>query len=297
LPQTATIDPFVSQQVTLSMKSLTTIVCSYAISPSDIAKLLDNYGQRLGVHFHGAIIANGHHDLTDVSADWTARKGSNTELDFSAYEEGLEALGLTHDTNLEVVMFINDTAFQKHHGFNIVRSLMPYLDPVADCVVPAMAGKADPYDNICYSSPWSGLPVYLSTFCFLLNRPALPMIAGVLAYVDADLGDKTLDLDDPAWGHGLETAFRVYLRSHLTYCGISNTWYQLIQKRDKRRLISQKARAVYYEHRLSGEIGAKGVLFNIYPTLRKKWHFFLREQQAKVQRRLFSLWRNPPYET
>lgn len=273
----------------MTTKSLTTVVCSYAISPADIAKLLAEYGRRLGVHFHGSIIANGRHELTGVGADWTARKGSNKELDFSAYQEGLEALGQTWESAPGVVLFINDTAFQKHHGFDIVRSLMPYLDPVAECVVPAMAGKADAYDNICYRSPWSGLPVYLSTFCFLLNRPALPAIAGVLSYVEADLGDKTIDLDDPAWGHGLETAFRVYLRCHLTYSGISNAWYQLIEKRDNRRLIIQKARAVYYEHRLSGDIGANGVLFNIYPTLRKKWHFFLREQQAKVKRRLFSL--------
>jgi hypothetical protein len=106
--------------------------------------------------------------------------------------------------------------------------------------------------------------------------------------VDTDLGDKTIDLDDPAWGQGLDTAFRVYLRCHLTYTAISNTWYQLTEKRDNRRLISQKARGVYYEHRLSGDIGATGVLFNIYPTPRNKWRFFLREQQAKVKRRLFS---------
>jgi hypothetical protein len=273
----------------MSNKALTTVVCSYSISPADIAKLLADYGRCLGVHFHGSIIANGRHDLTGVGADWTVRKGSNAELDFSAYQEGLEALGQTRDSIPGVVLFINDTAFQKHHGLEIVRSLMHYLDPVADCVVPAMAGKADAYDNICYRSPWSGLPVYLSTFCFLLNRPALPAIAGVLSYVDADLGDKTIDLDDPTWGLGLETAFREYLRSHLTYSGISNSWYQLTQKRYNRRLISQKARAVYYEHRLSGDIGSNGVLFNIYPTLRSKLQFFLHEQQAKVKRRIFTL--------
>lgn len=272
----------------MTTKSLTTVVCSYAMSPAEIAATLADYSRRLGVHFHGAIIANGRHDLTGVGPDWVAKKGSNSELDFSAYQEGIETLGLTRESSSGVVLFINDSAFQKHHAFYIVRSLMPYLDPVADCVVPAMAGKADLYDNICYRSPWSGLPVYLSTFCFLLNRPALPVIASVLEYVEADLGEKTIDLDDPAWGHGLETAFRIYLRCHLTYYGMSNTWYQLFEKRDNRRLISQKARAVYYEHRLSGEIGAKGVLFNIYPTLRKKWCFFLREQQAKIMRRLFS---------
>ncbi|MDE1892471.1 MAG: hypothetical protein KGI13_08270 [Betaproteobacteria bacterium] len=275
----------------MTSNSLTTVVCSYVISPEDIAKLLSDYGRRLGVYFHGVIIVNGRHELTGVGAAWTVKRGSNKEFEFSAYQEGLEVLGLTGENGPSVVLFINDTAFQKHHCLDVVRSLMPYRGPVADCVVPAMAGKGDLYDNICYRNPWSGLPVYLSTFCFLLNRLALSVFTGILAYGNADLGNNTIDLEDPAWGHQLETTFRVYLLCHLNYPGISNTWYQLIEKRNNRSLINQKARCVYYEHRLSGDIGANGVLFNIYPTPRKKWQFFLREQQAKISRRIFSLWR------
>jgi hypothetical protein len=267
------------------LKQLTTVVCSYTLSPTRIASILRDVGDRLHVRFHGVIVVNGNHGLVNVDTDWTLIKGSNTELDFSAYQEGIEWLACNLKCLPEVMLVINDSAFLKHHALDIIRNLLQYLQPVAECDVPAIAGKADKYDNICYQSPWSGLPIYLSTFCFLLNRSALPAIGNVLLKVDADLGNKLLDLDEPAWGIGLEKTFRTYLRCHLTYLHTSNTWYQLAEKRKNRRLISMKARAVYYEHRLSGDIGNNGVIINIYPTWRKQLRFFFYEQAAKLKRK------------
>lgn len=281
-----TIDFLLSQTAAMNPKPVTTIVCSYRLSPTDIARLLASYGRRLGIRFQGVIIANAPHDLSGISGEWVAKKGSNAEHEFSAYMEGIESLTLAPQPVSGSVLFINDTTFQSHNGFEIVRNLMPYLDPVTDCAVPAIAGKADFYDNICYRSPWSGLPIYVSSFCFLLNRAALPAIPRILADANAELGDRTIDLNDPSWGHGLNTAFRIYVRCHLTYPGIWNSWYKLIESRKNRSLIIQKARSVYFEHRLSGEVGKEGVVFNIYPSPMKRLCFFVREQQAKIKRGL-----------
>jgi len=266
-------------------KLLTTVVCSYGIAPLQLCLALDTLGQRLHLRLGGVVICNGPHEIPAARGDWQFQRGSNAELDFSAYQEGADLLQRAGQ-RARSVLFINDSTFTKHNAYRVLEALLAYRPALEDTELPAIAGKTDAYDNVCFSNPWSQLPVYVSSFCFLLNAPALPALQEVRRQAELDLGPTAADLRRPDWGMALPAAFRIYLRTHLTHPGTSISWYQLTRHRDNTVLLARKARCVYAEHRLSGEIGRQGVIFAAYPLWRMKARFFLFEQLAKLARRL-----------
>lgn len=265
---------------------LSVVACSFTLAPDRLAAQLGDIGHRLGTPLGGVVVSNGAHPLPAATADWCFIQGSNDDLEFSAYREGLAWLQRDGGAVPEAVLFANDTLFTKHHARRLLTDLLRHRALLESVDVAAIAGKTDSYDNVCHASPWSGLPVYVSTFCFLLNQSALPALATLGAQADADLGSRQLDPADPAWGTGLTAPFRAYLRAHLLHAGNSLSWYQLARHGSDRRIIARKARSVYSEHRLSGEIGVHGVLIALYPRLRMRARFFLFEQWAKLRRRL-----------
>lgn len=270
---------------TVPTDTLTTVVCSYSVDPLRLRRALRRIGERIGVALGGVVVCNGPHDLPASDCDWKFIRGSNAELDFSAYREGSEYLQRA-DRQARSVLFLNDSTFTKHNAFRMIQALLAYQPALEGSELPAIAGKTDAYDNVCYANPWSRLPVYVSSFCFLLNANALDALPEVRRQADADLGSPAVDLSSPDWGANLTAPFRTYLRTHLGHSGTSISWYQLAQHVGNAELLAKKARCVYSEHRLSGEIGQKGIVFAVYPQLRMKARFFLFEQAAKVARRL-----------
>ena len=265
--------------------TLTTVACSYGMEPVRLRRALQSIGDRLGVVFGGVIVCNGAHALPADDGDWQFVRGSNIELDFSAYHEGaghLQRTGLRGRS----VLFLNDSTFTRHNAYRVLKALLVYRPPLENTILPAIAGKTDTYDNVCYENPWSRLPVYVSSFCFLLNAPALDALTEVRQQADADLGSSLTDLSSREWGARVPMAFREYLKTHLSHAGTSVSWYQLSQYRGNAALLKKKARCVYSEHRLSGEIGREGIVFAVYPRMRMKASFFLFEQAAKIARLL-----------
>ncbi len=266
-------------------ETLATVVCSYGLDPLRLRRALQRIGDRLGVVFGGVIVCNGEHALPVDDGVWQFVRGSNADLDFSAYYEGAGHLQSTTPPSRSV-LFLNDSTFTRHNAYRVLKALLVYRPPVENTALPAIAGKTDAYDNVCFENPWSGLPVYVSSFCFLLNTPALDALKNVHRQADADLGSSPMDLSSREWGVRIPMAFREYLKTHLTHTGTSLSWYQLSQHRGNVVLLEKKARCVYSEHRLSGEIGRRGIVFAVYPRMRMKLSFFLFEQVAKINRRL-----------
>jgi hypothetical protein len=260
------------------------VVCSYDIEPGRLAALLSSIGHRLQTQFTGVIVCNAAHALPPATTEWQFVRGTNSELDFSAYHEG--AAHLQASAKPASVLFLNDSTFTRHNARRVIAALLVYRSAVEDAAVPAMAGKTDPYDSVCYTSPWSRLPVYVSSFCFLLNRHAMAALPAVRSAADEDLQGTHVDIRSSDWGVHLPVPFRHYLKAHLAYPGTSLAWYQLQRRHGQTALLSKKLRCVYSEHRLSGEIGRDGVIFSVYPTARLKAQFFLFEQIAKVPRKL-----------
>lgn len=266
-------------------RALRAVVCSHGVEPRRLTRALTSVAGRLRTRLEGVIVCNGDHPLPEDDVTWRFIRGSNNELDFSAYHEGAAVLSSrAHDP--PSVLFLNDSTFTRHNAYHVMQALLAYRQLVEDADVPVIAGKTDRYDNFCYANPWSGLPVYVSSFCFLLNRLALPVLQTVQRYASKDLRDVQADFRSPTWGRQLPRDFRCYVRAHLAYPGNSISWYQLSARQANAGLMIKKLRCVYSEHRLSGEIGRDGLLYSIYPSQRLQAKFFFFEQTAKLARRI-----------
>lgn len=53
---------------------------------------------------------------------------------------------------------------------------MSYYSTIQRTELPTMAGRLDPYNNICYSNPWNNMNGYISSFCMLINEKSAKII-------------------------------------------------------------------------------------------------------------------------
>jgi hypothetical protein len=209
--------------------------------------------------------------------------GSNADLDFSGYQEGLKRLVETQpDAAGRPVLFVNDSLFTKHAGAAIAQRVLDLHRLLEQLRVPAIAGKRDPYRSIVSRNPWSGHPGYVSTFCFLLNARALPMLETLPLDAARDGLDPSLPIDDDAWATGLPALMREFIRAHLTYVGSPFSWPRSAPA--ERGLIARKARCVYFEHRLSGALGVDGAVVPINTGPRSSLQIALREWVSRATR-------------
>jgi len=150
--------------------------------------------------------------------------------------------------------------------------------------LPAIAGKADLYTTVCLRSPWSGLDRYVTTFCFMLNQHALPLMLQLREMADCDGVTLDRQVDDPKWGEHLAPAFRQFLKANLVYVQSPYLWYRLRETPFTPTQLSSKARTIYFEHRLSGTVSNRGCMvptnagprWATYLNLHERWSYVLR---------------------
>ena len=133
------------------------------------------------------------------------------------------------------------------------------------------------------------MDAYVSTFCFLATPEAIRVLIACYDSIDSVIGIAETPIESPDWGVGLAMQFREFLRSHVTQENMPSAWYQAAQYRNNPEMVRKKARCVYLEHRLSGEIGREGLIFSVYPTPRGQLTFLWAERIAKA-RRTFKWW-------
>jgi hypothetical protein len=264
------------------MTTVSTIVCCYRQSPAHVAATLACLGRETGSDFGGVIVDNAGTAKDAHIPGWRVIPGSNALMDFSGYCEGLSALG----THQDAVLVLNDTLFTDHNAGFMLARLLRYRDFIAACDTPAIAGKVDHYFSVCFANPWSGANAYVSSFAFLLSAKALPILPRLYAEVDEIMGDPALALGDPGWAPGLDPQFRAYLRLHLLTDFDPRSWYRLKAGAVAADVLARKARCVYLEHRLSGEIARKGVIVSLFPRGRDKIKFVTMERFDRVKRRV-----------
>lgn len=260
-------------------------VC-YHLRPASFIERLQTLASRCGRRLRGIAIANNAgHPLDSPTPDIEVLRGTNSQLDFSGYFEGLERLAATHpDTASGNVLFLNDSLLTKHAGGHILGRVLS-LDPLLQhLMVPAMAGKFDPYRSICLRNPWSGHTGYMTSFCFLLNARAQPTLRRLPADAAADGVLMASPVHDAAWGAGMHPLMREQIRAHLVYEGSPYLWPRAGV--DHAELMRKKASCVYFEHRLSGAIGNDGALVPINSGPRLRAGLFLNEMAARVARTL-----------
>ncbi|ETJ30920.1 WbbB, partial [human gut metagenome] len=71
-------------------------------------------------------------------------------FEFSAYKEGIDFL---EDSSLlpsgVPILILNDTLFLKHNAKFFLRKIVSYYSTIQRTELPTMAGRLDPYNNIC----------------------------------------------------------------------------------------------------------------------------------------------------
>ncbi len=264
---------------------VTIVACCYRIPPQDMKVRIQKLMRDSSIKVTGWVVSALLKEESDLGEGWTALPSDNVDFDFSAYFAGARAAldrGLGH----EPVLFLNDTLFTDHAAQAHFRAIWRQLGLVADIELPAIAGKADPYTTVCLQNPWSGLGVYMTTFCFILNAPALPVLLGLRSLAEHDGVTHEHDIATPAWGHGLPPAFRQFLKAALVYPRSPYLWYRLRGGSYSSAQLRSKARCIYFEHRLSGAIGQSGCLLpaNAGP----RWTIFLKlhETLFRLRKRL-----------
>lgn len=231
--------------------------------------------------FGGVIVDNAGVSTDTHIPGWRVLAGSNALMDFSGYCEGLAALGPQHGP----VLVLNDTLFTDHNAGFMLDRLLRYHAFIAECAVPAIAGKVDEYSSVCFANPWSGANAYVSSFAFLLSAEALPILPRLYAEVDGVMGDSSLAVGAPGWAPGLDPRFHAYLRLHLLTDFDPLSWYRLKTGAVTEDTRARKARCVYLEHRLSGEIARAGVIVSLFPRSRDKFAFRSKDRLARITRR------------
>jgi hypothetical protein len=262
----------------------TVIACCYNLTPQEFCARLDRVASSLGVHFAGVVVVNRPGAVLQSLGAWNIVQGSNQTHDFSAYVEGLQHVNIGE---VPALLFVNDSVFEWHHGFENVRAVIEHMPLVEQIQVAAIAGRTDRYATVCHQNPWSGLAVYVSSYCFALNGPALPVLQGLQAQAQEDGLQAHLSIDSAQWGAGLPPNFREFIRAFTCYGHASFTWSGLNRYHIGDELLATKARCIYMEHRLSGEIGRDGCII---PVNARKWdrmRLYVAEKWAGFLRKLW----------
>lgn len=266
--------------------TIAVVGCCYNLEPVDFWTRLARTATKLGVRFVGVVVANRVGAVLRGNHDWTVIQGSNTTHDFSAYSEGLQQLRALEIQDADAVLFVNDSVFERHHARENLRAVLYHLPLVRQLQVAAIAGKVDRYATVCHRNPWSGLSIYVSSYCFVLNRPAQEIMLGLQTLAKADGLHDDMPLSAPEWGAGMPANFREFLRAFTTYGHATFTWSGLTRYHLGDRLLAVKTRCIYLEHRMSGEIGKHGCIVPVNVRKADSLRLYLAEKLAGLQRLL-----------
>lgn len=242
-----------------TIPSIAIVVCCYNRSATDVLKRIRWLLINQPVSVKGFVVSSRHTHEFDLGDDWTGLPCDNLDFDFSAYLAGAEAV-VARGFGNRPVLFLNDTLFSEHASVANFRAIWRQLGLIDELELPAIAGKADAYTTVCLQNPWSKLPLYVSTFCFLLNPPALEILRRLREFAHADDVTHEHDVNEPGWGARLPCTFRQFIKSALVYRHSAYLWYRLRHATYTPAQIRSKARCIYFEHRLSGAVAEAGCI-------------------------------------
>jgi hypothetical protein len=239
--------------------ALQVVAVCHRLEPGAFVRALVALGRREGRELAGVVVDNRRRSA-QVDPSFELLAGSNRQLDFSGYFEGLDHL-LRGRAPPASVWFVNDTLFSAHSAAAIGHRLLAAEPLLRQIRLPAMAGKRDPYRSICLRNPWSGHNGYLSSFCVVLNALALPAMQALPVDAQAHGVLADVPVDDDRWGQSIAPELREMIRAHLVYGASPLRWASADGASPS--LVQAKAQCVYFEQRLSGAIGAIGSLLPI----------------------------------
>lgn len=238
---------------------LCVVVCCFQMNAADVKRKMQHLLSGKAVRVRGFVVSSKHETDFDLLDDWTALSCDNIDLDFSAYFRGADAIiqqGLIDCP----VLFLNDTLFTQHSAYVNFAAVWRQFCLIKQLDIPAIVGKADRYTTICMNNPWGGQLVYITTFCFLLNAKALPLFQSLQRLAQNEGLDPRYQINAFGWGERVPITMREFIKAALIYDGSPYLWYRLKKSTYDIRHLTNKARCIYYEHRLSGLISKEGCI-------------------------------------
>jgi len=278
-------EPTDTSPISYGAAQVAVVACCFSMDPIVFKDRLVRLGERLDVTMHGVVVANGSHVAILNDPDWTLIHGTNDDLDFSGYAQGAEHWLKNKQNMPNVILFVNDSLFTSHSAIANLRATLRLILLLGDIRLPAIVGKADRYTTIVHQNPWSSLGIYVSTYCFALNARAIGRLLQLSNWANEDGLGHEVDISDSNWGHGLSLQFREFLRANIYYQGSPYAWHSLDRNIENIQLLRKKARCIYFEHRLSGEIAKDGCVLPTNAGPRAGFRLFLAEGTCRLYRR------------
>lgn len=258
------------------MNSYNLIVCCHSITPSKMIENISVLEKKFNFKTKGVIVDNSdsvdnYHDLKNIN--WKIVKGSNKYLDFSAYFEGYKNFGISQEESHNMI-FLNDSFFIKHNVINNFKLVLKHINLLDEISEPVIIGRGSNYHSICHRNPWSKLDIFIPTYCFALNNSALKIFNSLEDLLHKDGFDGKLNSED---FHGnLDSSFYNLMMSSVNSFSSPYSWKkENIHASDE--ILQKKALCIYFEHRLSGEIGKKGCIIPTNAGTKGKLLFNLNE--------------------
>jgi hypothetical protein len=260
---------------------LSFVACSYVIEPRRLAERISRVCRRYGLDPVGVVVSNNHnHSLPVDTQAWRFVRGSNECLDFSAYFEGSQCVQAAPSQGGSVIV-LNDSLFTRHSAMATLGALVRVLPIVDMATMPVIAGKVDRYFSICFENPWSALQVYVSSYCFAVNRAGLECLSRLPALVIDDFQFQPFAFHPLQQTPYAMAKFFEFVSLQVTPQS-PYAWHQSKASGGSAQLLVRKARCIYYEHRLSGEIGLAGAIVPINDKLSLRLSLFARDYFVRV---------------
>lgn len=261
------------------------VACCYRLPATEVKRRVQRLLADEQLKIAGFVVSSLHEREVDLGDGWTALPSDNLDFDFSAYLTGARTV-VERGYASQTVLFINDTLFTDHAAYANFRAAWRQRGLIGEIEIPAIAGKADAYTTMCLRNPWSGLGLYITSFCFLLNAHALTLMLRLREFAEEDGVTHEVDVNTANWGAPLPGAFRQFIKAALVYPSSPYLWYRLRSGSYSPAQLRSKARCIYFEHRLSGAIAAAGCLLPSNAGPRWGVYLALSERLFRLRRRL-----------
>ena len=255
------------------MKILKFVVCSFSIEPLDLILKISKLEKKYEFIAEGIIVSNAQVAGDIANTQWMVVNGSNNYLDFSAYFEGASKY-LEDNKDCNDLIFLNDSFFTKHnfkYEFKLLLNNYTLLNDISD---PVIIGRGSRYYSICHRNPWSKLNVFIPSYFFALNKNALNIIQSLEDMLKND--NYFGDIKSKQFKESLDPAFYNLLISSIESNASPYRW-SLDQGHVDDEILRKKALCIYFEHRLSGEIGKLGCIVPTNAGNKKYFVFTLRD--------------------
>jgi hypothetical protein len=269
-----------------SRSQIYVVACSYRMAPDDMSRRLTEILLKLSVEHCGVIASSRIKERARIDSRWTSLPADNDDLDFSAYRAGA-ALREGEANSGVSTLFVNDSLFTNHAAFANIKAAIRVAPLTARIPLPALGGKCDSYTTICLRNPWSHLPYYVSTYCFVLNPAAIQIFLSLPDLAANENVTLSRDIDDPEWGSRLPLEFREFVKANLVYKESPYLWYRLRESAIQPQQLRAKARCIYFEHRLSGLVGTIGCILPTNAGPRWNTYLSIHERLSRLGRNLW----------